>query len=768
MSQSTGGLGDLSMYDLFRLEVENQVSLLNKNLLELENQPSSPQLLESLMRASHSLKGAARMVGVDAVVKIAHVMEDCFVAAQNGHISITSSNTDHLLGAIDAIEMIAKLNEYDHESWMAENQELVLSHIKELEDILDGKISNKVSQENKNYFSTQEEVKEKETGKEKVENQQIDSDDQNVKSEKITDDKSLRINADRLSRILGLTSEILVESRTISHFSENLALMKRRQSEIINILERLRDVGEKDYINSASEYYKQLLQKMDQCRQLLSTHQISLDEYDRKNVNLSNKLYNEVVGSRMRPFSECALGFKRMVRDLARVLSKEINLKINGMDTPVDRDVLEKIKAPLNHILRNAVDHGIESVTERANKNKQQTATINLSAKHGNGMLRIVVEDDGAGIDLDRLQKKLVDKKLVDEHMLPDLEQSELLEFLFLPDFSTKEHVTEISGRGVGLDVVRDMVRELGGTVTIDTKKDEGTRFTLQLPLTLSILSALLVEIADEPYAFPLVRVDRILRISSDNIQSLEGRQYIKYGVDNIGLISGAQILGFESNEKNRSELTVIVISDHLDRYGVVVDSFIGQRQLSVQALDPRLGKIADINSTALMEDGTPLFILDVDDMVRSINHIVSGGRLGTVFDSAKERIKSHRKQILVVDDSLTIRGVERDLLESNGYQVEVAVDGMDGWNAVRASQYDLVITDIDMPRMDGIELVKAIKQDLHLKNVPVMIVSYKDRSEDRRRGLDAGADYYLTKGNFQDETLIEAVIDLIGEASRR
>lgn len=764
MNQSSSGLGDLSMYDLFRLEVENQVSLLNKNILEVEEEPSSPKLLESLMRASHSLKGAARMVGVDSVVKIAHAMEDCFVAAQNGQINISSSHTDILLSAIDTIELISKISESEQEQWIAENQDKVLGHVSQLEEILNGNTNIAEEKTQSNKQSIIQDTSNKNT--ENVNNNKNNTKEAG-KAIKNVDDKSLRINADRLSRILGLTSELLVESRTVGHFSENVTLIKRKYSEVINILERMKDVIEIDAIEGDFSFHKQIQQKMDECRNLLSKHQVSLDEYDRRNSNLSNKLYNEVVGSRMRPFSDGAMGFKRMVRDLARHLSKDIVLQIEGMDTPVDRDVLDKIKAPLNHLLRNAVDHGIETVTDRADKNKPKTAKILLSAKHGNGMLRITVEDDGAGINIEKLQEKLVSKKLVDEDMLPDLDESELLEFLFLPDFSTKENVTELSGRGVGLDVVREMVKELGGTVTIDTRKDIGTKFTLQLPLTLSILSALLVEIANEPYAFPLVRVDRILRISSDKISSIEGRQYVKYGNDNIGLISGSQILGFESQEKVRDEITVIVISDHLDRYGVVVDRFIGQRQLSVQALDPRLGKIPDISSTALMEDGSPLFILDIDDMVRSINHLVTGGRLGTVFESAKEKIKSNRKQILVVDDSLTIRGVERDLLESNGYQVEVAVDGMDGWNAVRAGKYDLVITDIDMPRMDGIELVKAIKQDLHLKATPVMIVSFKDRSEDRRRGLEAGADYYLTKGNFQDETLIEAVIDLIGEAIR-
>ena len=753
MSQFSGGLGNLSMFDLFRLEVESQSILLNKNLLDLDDDASSANLLESLMRASHSLKGAARMVGVDAVVKISHVMEDCFVSAQKNEIVITKIHIDHLLRAVDLIDLISKVDESSQKQWYADN-------IQEVETIVEG--FSGLSNES-NYV-----VPDNNDKKEKVSsvNKELNEPGAQTAVPVAGEDRTLKIDADRMSRILGMTSELLVETRGINKFTDTLNLLKRRQDELMILLGRWRDeVGISGEVGGR-EYEKISIQRLDECRNMLMDHLSLLDQYDRRTTNLTNKLYNEVAGSRMRPFSDGTVGFKRLVRDLARDLNKEVSLNIHGLGTPVDRDVLEKIKAPLNHLLRNSVDHGVESVEKRAKKNKPQRATVNLSASHGAGILRVIVEDDGGGIDVEGLKEKLVSKGLVDKKLIPNLEEQELLEFLFLPDFSTRDEVTEISGRGVGLDVVRDMVRELGGTVSVETTSGQGTKFTLQLPLTLSVISALLVNIADEPYAFPLVRVDRVLRVLSTDIEVIEGRQYIRYGLDNIGLVSCAQILGFDVPAIERDELTIVVISDHLGRYGVVVDKFLGQRQLSVQALDARLGKIPDVSSAALMEDGSPLFILDVDDLVRSIDHIVRGGRLGNVYQAAKDKIQSNRKKILVVDDSLTIREVERDLLESKGYYVDVAVDGMDGWNAVRTSHYDLVITDIDMPRMDGIELVNAIKQDLHLKSTPVMIVSYKDRAEDRQRGLEAGADYYLTKGSFQDETLIEAVIDLIGEVS--
>jgi two-component system sensor histidine kinase and response regulator WspE len=515
-----------------------------------------------------------------------------------------------------------------------------------------------------------------------------------------------------------------------------------------------------------AESVKELQQKIEHNRRLLSDQISSLDDFERRSTQLSTKLYNEVNGSRMRPFATAMTGFKRMVRDLARDLGKDVDLEIAGGETPVDRDVLERLKAPMTHLLRNSLDHGVEKPEQRAVSGKPLRGIIRVEASHGGGLLKVSVKDDGKGIDLNYLRKKVLQKGLVQEGLHLDLTEDELIDFLFLPDFSTRDEVTEISGRGVGLDVVRDMVREIGGSVNVVNDMGRGAEFVLLLPLSLSILSAVIVEISGESYAFPVTRIDRLVSIPSNAVHEMNGSHYLTLDGQHVGLISGSQVLGFEETAERGDELKVVVVSDRLARYGIVVDRVIGQRQISVQALDTRLGKVKDISAAALLEDGSPTLIMDIDDVVRSIDHIVSGDRLGAITRQVEKSGHSPRKRILIVEDSLTVREVERELLQSHGYHVETAIDGVDGWNAVRESSYDLVISDIDMPRMDGIALVKAIKQDLHLKTIPVMIVSYKDRKEDRQRGLDAGADYYLTKGSFHDDTLMEAVIDLIGEAA--
>ncbi|MEI6314420.1 MAG: response regulator, partial [Syntrophus sp. (in: bacteria)] len=478
--------------------------------------------------------------------------------------------------------------------------------------------------------------------------------------------------------------------------------------------------------------------------------------------HLAHRLYGETVGSRMVPFSEGLHGFSRMVRDLAQELHKKVRFQILGETTPVDRDILEKIEAPLSHLLRNAVDHGLESPEERKIIGKSEEGIVILEARHVAGMLNISVSDDGRGMDPEDIRRKVVQKGLATEEMAAGLTKNELYEFLFLPGFTTSLQVTEISGRGVGLDVVFSMAQEVGGLVRVETEKGKRTAFILQLPLTLSVLRTLIVEVEGEPYALPLSRIDRLLRVSRDDLQVLEDRQFCTSDGEHVGIVTCRQLFQLPPAAKAVRVIHIVVISDRLNRYGLVVDRFRGEETVVVRPLDPRLGKTPNIHAAAVLEDGGPALILDADDLVRSIHQLLSQGKPGKIDGGGKYAI-TDKKRILVVDDSLTVREVERKLLEKEGYHVTVAVDGMDGWNAMQTANFDLLISDVDMPRMNGIELVRKVKDHVRLRSLPVMIVSYKDSEEDRLRGLDAGANYYLTKGSFHDETLLVAVKDLIG-----
>ncbi len=777
---------DMSMLQLFSMEAETQTALLNDGLLTLERDPQNADSLEALMRAAHSLKGAARIVQLSAAERVAHVMEDCFVAAQEGRIVLSSDHIEVLLQGVDMLTRIGQAASTDA-AQVADLDTALGAVVAAIAGITaPGAMPRSPApppQKTPSLSVPDEPVsglmpvpsqsKPVPVRGEPMSAQNVLSPAQSrpelaapTPQEAADSGRMVRVTAENLNRLMGLAGESLVESRWLEPFANALRQLKRSQLELADVVERLREsLSGLDVPEGVAGDATAARRKVDECRHMLSDRLIELELFARRSENLSDRLYREAIASRMRPFEDGVQGFPRMVRDIARRLGKKVAFEIIGRATEVDRDILERLEAPLSHLLRNAIDHGIEAPEERLAVGKPEEGTIRLEATHMGGMLSITVSDDGRGVDVEQLRQKIVSKQLTTAEMATSLPEAELMEFLFLPAFSTKESVTEISGRGVGLDVVRDMAQEVGGTVRVVSEPGKGMSFYLQLPLTLSVLRTLLVEIAGEPYGFPLARIDRALMLPKDDIDVVAARQYFTMDGRHIGLVSAHQVLEIRESTAQNDILPVIVVSDRLNCYGLVVDRFLGESDLVVQPLDPRLGKVPDISAAALMEDGSPILIVDVEDMVRSVDNLLFGRRLRRVGRAVSAIAGPTRKRILVVDDSLTVREVERQLLANHGYEVEVAVDGMDGWNAVRVGQYDLVITDLDMPRMSGFELVSQIKDDSHLRALPVMIVSYKGSEEDRNRGLEAGANYYLAKSSFHDETLLQAVVDLIGEA---
>lgn len=727
-------LGDMSMLGIFRLEAEGQTQVLTAGLLALEREPHAAAQLEACMRAAHSLKGACRIVGLGAGIEVAHVMEDCFVAAQEGRTVLERERIDLLLAGVDLLGRMARTPEAEATRWAEADAEIhayAAAVRRSLADRPAGEPEAAPVRESPERPGREEEREE----------------------EGESADRVLRITAKRLNRLLALTGESVVESRWLKPFASSLHRLKRLQRELDRTLDRA----------STADLLAEARRQVLECQEFLAGKLAELETFEHRSANLAHRLHGEALALRMRPFADGARGLERTARDLALALGKRARLELAGEATQVDRDILEQLEVPLAHLLRNALDHGIEPPEERHAAGKPEEAVIRIEARHSAGTLQVGVSDDGRGIDLARLRAAVEQRFLADSATAERLSEAELLEFLFLPGFTMKETVTEISGRGVGLDIVRNMVRKAGGTVRVRSEAGAGTVFQLQLPLTLSVIRSLLVEVGGEPYAFPLARVRRTLKLDASRTDSLEGRLHFDFEGRRVGLVAAHQVLGGEPGSAP-GDLCVVVIGDAGSEYGLVVDRFLGERELVVQTLDPRLGKIQDIAAGALMEDGSPVLIVDPEDLVRSVEKLVSAGRLDAVRAGAGEE-GARRKKILVVDDSLTVRELERKLLGNHGYEVVVAVDGMDGWNAARTERFDLVVTDVDMPRLDGIELVGLIKRDSLLRSVPVMIVSYKDREEDRRRGLEAGADYYLAKGSFQEEALLQAVIDLIGEA---
>ncbi|HDS1699339.1 MULTISPECIES: hybrid sensor histidine kinase/response regulator [unclassified Pseudomonas] len=758
---------DASLLELFSLEAEAQTQVLSAGLMALERNPTQADQLEACMRAAHSLKGAARIVGVDAGVSVAHVMEDCLVAAQEGRLRLTAEHIDALLQGTDLLMRIATPGDAGAQAtlpvFLAQMASLLDAGASAMPAVplaapvlpepppatlppapLPLPLPAQVPEPEPEPALRRKAGKRAGEGAERV----------------------LRVTADRLNSLLDLSSKSLVETQRLKPYLATLQRLKRMHGQGMQALDGLRmqleDSGQGSEVLEALAQTQRLLAET---QQILQQQAADLDEFGWQASQRAQLLYDTALACRMRPFADVLTGQSRMVRDLGRSLGKPVRLVVEGEKTQVDRDVLEKLEAPLTHLLRNAVDHGIELPERRLLAGKPDEGVIRLRASHQAGMLSLELIDDGAGIDLERLRSSIVERALSPADTVARMSEAELLTFLFLPGFSLRDKVTEVSGRGVGLDAVQHLIRELRGSIELTQVAGQGCRFHLQVPLTLSVVRSLVVEVGGEAYAFPLAHIERTLEVTAEQIVQIEGRQHFWHEGRHIGLVAASQLLNRPAGQSDETSLRVVVIREREQLYGVAVERLVGERVLVVMPLDPRLGKVQDISSGALLDDGSVVLIVDVEDLLRSVEKLLSTGSLERIERGSSGARGVVRKRILVVDDSLTVRELQRKLLGNRGYDVAVAVDGMDGWNALRSEDFDLLITDIDMPRMDGIELVTLVRRDQRLQSLPVMVVSYKDREEDRRRGLDAGADYYLAKASFHDDALLDAVVELIGGA---
>jgi two-component system sensor histidine kinase and response regulator WspE len=774
MSQASS---DDFLIDLFREEVRTNCQILADGLVALEQGNASPERLEAMMRAAHSIKGAARVVNVQPGVEVAHAMEDCFVRAQKTELTLTSNVVDILLAGVDMLQGIAAAAGVGFTAWLENHQPEVTQLLQRLDNVVrESKSPVSPGPAFTDIQTTATDAAQTSLPKESVAPpvppiQAIEISPQPAapiaapkSPETSTEEGVVRVTARSLTRLMGLAGESLVEARWLQPFSKSLLQLKRLQTQLTDTLENFAAVDPSEVSEERlAALRNDAREQLAACRDLLADRMSEFDRRIRNTDDLSSRLYHEVISSRMRPFRDGVQGLPRLVRDLARQMGKKAQLEIQGETTEVDRDILERLDAPLNHLVRNALDHGLETPEERQALGKPEIGRLHIEAAHHAGLLSITVSDDGRGIDRERLRGKVVQRGLASPDLAQKLSDTELLDFLFLPGFSTASKVTEISGRGVGLDVVHTMVRSVGGHLHIHSEPGQGTSFQIELPVTLSVLRAVVVDIADEPYAFPHNRIDRIIRVARNELHSLENRQYFEVDGQNVGIVMARQVFKLEGPETLGEDLLVVLISNRSAKYGLVVDGLHGEQDLVVRPLDRRLGKVPNLHAVALLDDGSPVLIVDPDDLCSSIEKLLQGSRLQRAGAHTAQPEDRRRKSILVVDDSITVREVERQLLANQGYLVEVAVDGMEGWNLVREGRFDLVISDIDMPRLNGLDLVRKIKEDERLQAIPVVIVSYKDREEDRLRGLEAGANHYLTKSSFHDDTLIQTVRELIG-----
>ena len=471
---------DLSLLELFRMEVEVQSTVLTECLLGLEQDADTAPRLQELMRAAHSLKGAARIVGRHGAVRIAHAMEDCFVAAQKKERVLSAQSIDTLLRGVDFLNRMAQVPDEALKAWETEQKEAITTWV--------GSLSSGAGLPAILFKdSSSEQTDEPAEHPEQQPEQQPAQRPEKTTATRAGVDLALRVTAGNLNSLMGLAGEALMTSRWLEAFTADLLRLKQSQRQLSQSIESLRSsLPAASLSERTSGKLIELRERAAGCQESLAERISGMELFEHGFVSFSTRLYHEVLDCRMRPFADGIQGFRRMTRDVAQSLGKKVQLEISGDATRVDREILERLKAPLDHLLRNAIDHGIEDPDERKRLGKPECGTVQLQACHSAGILLVTVADDGRGVDLEAITAGCCPQKPDDLETAGKMTSAEVLEFLFLPGFTMKESVSEISGRGVGLDVVQTMVKEVGGRIRISCPGGGGTRFQLELPLTLS------------------------------------------------------------------------------------------------------------------------------------------------------------------------------------------------------------------------------------------------------------------------------------------
>lgn len=478
---------------------------------------------------------------------------------------------------------------------------------------------------------------------------------------------------------------------------------------------------------------------------------------------LVQELHGDAMALRMLPLSTVTGGFDRMVRDLAREQDKVVEYRVTGGTVELDRALLEQLKPVLLHLLRNAVDHGIETMGERIVAGKPAKGTLTVAARHEGNSVRIEVRDDGRGIDPVHVREAAVRKGILSKEEAELLSDEETVYLVLTPGFSTRDFITDVSGRGVGMDVVRQNVERVKGEFSLRSEPGHFTEVTLRLPLTLAVLDAMLLGCGGETFALPLAFVVQSLRISGEEIASAGGREVITLRGATIPLVPLGQLLAQEERPSllgPEGRIETVIVRHREQLLACTVDRLFGSAEIVVKGVGEQLKGAEAISGATILGDGNPAPILNVPWLFARFE-----GGVRTGFREALEEAHAarHRGKVLVVDDSITTRAMEKGILVSRGYQTEVAVSGEDALEKVRRERFDLVVTDIQMPGIDGFELTRRLRAIPEYREVPVVIVSSLSRDEDKRKAMEAGAQAYIVKGNFEQGTLLDAVEALIG-----
>jgi two-component system chemotaxis sensor kinase CheA len=797
----------------FQEEAQDLLQRLNEGVITLESTPDDRPLIDQMMRDAHTIKGSSRMVGLIEISDVAHWLEDIMVKVRDKQLAYTPDMTDTFFEALDAIVYLtdnagvnvddaidlaglkARLAALAEAPLEAEEPESPApapapkkpraprkAAVTPTPEPHESARADQVSPDN--TPSVAEITDEELAAVESHDTEELDGELDVVAGVSSTEvvessgghartvqrdgelkskvQQTIRIRTSQVDELLNVISEVVISQIKAEQGVHELRAVQGRAQEAwsawIRVKSALVSLGSLELVEAMSEDLNSLDELLSDTRGRVSTFLKDYADDSSRTSVVVNDLQELGMRLRMLPANTIFQAFPRAVRDLAKQFRKDIELVIEGGDTELDKKVLEEINDPLVHIMRNAVDHGIEDPATRLAAGKPAAGTILMAARQEGDRIVIEIGDDGAGIDPDKIRENAIRKGYITEAEAKSMSDREAQYMIFEAGFSTAAIITEISGRGVGMDVVREFVVEkLKGSLDLDSVPGQGTTFRLTIPLTLAIIRALLLRVGNQVYALPTGSVDETLRVDPSDIIKVEGREVIRRQDRTIPLVRLSDILGVAADAPGtKVPIATIGYSGH--RMGFIVDAFVGEQQIVIKTLGSHLLKIDNVAGVTILGAGEVVPILNVPDLMNAAR-TRSGQRVGRI----ERAERAGARKILICEDSFTTRELERSIFEAAGYDVETANDGAQGLKKLKDGlQPDAVVTDVQMPNMTGFELTRAIKNDPALEEIPVIIVTSLERDEEKAEGVEAGADAYITKSVFNQDTLLDTVERLI------
>ncbi len=750
--------------DLFKEESEEHLLCMDEGLLGLEKDPSDLTRLDHVFRAAHSLKGAARMLYLPEIEMLAHRCEDVLRLGKSDGKTLTTELVAQLFPLLSAMHKLVdealggvKANvDVKHllaalEQHLAGEDEVVMIEGAETDSLDDEAVES--SSEVRSDASIVDRAES---------NNRVQQQDYRI--------KTIRVPTRKLDGLLNQMGELIVARGRVSQRLldiENIAETWdewQRSEAITTGVQRASQTGRKGDEKTRFEQMGTMIQAL---------YHASSEDMTRLET-VTDKIADEVRNIRLLPLATIFNLFPRLVRDQANEQGKKIEFNIQGGDTLADKQIVEEMKDPLMHMLRNAVDHGIETEAQRMGGGKPAVGKLTVSAYQSSTNITIEVSDDGRGIDPEVIGRTALKRKLLGQKELESMSDKQIQALIFSPGFSTSQFVTDISGRGVGMDVVRNNVERLKGQIEIESEVGRGSMLRILLPITLSSTRVLIASVNGRPYAIPADAVNSSMHLDKSIIFSIEGRKNITFQGSALHVVALSELLEVDEQqlesrlgkEKGRLEtasndedgyLLCVVIESGNDRFGLLVDELLDEREVVVKPHGSMLKRVRNVSNVTILDSGDVCMILNPQDLARTMRKHVA------VFTEELEAsVKQGKQVVLLVEDSMTIRIQEKRILEGGGYEVVTAVDGLDAMNKLVTIQADAVVSDIVMPNIDGLELTAMIRRESKYNDIPIILVTALASDEDKKAGLEAGANAYISKPRFDQKILLETLGRLI------